>query len=48
LKCELEIEDLHAKIDALRQAQWEELLSLQRRQIELLEQLAPTPHAPQA
>jgi len=46
LKCELEIEDLHAKIDALRQAQWEELLSLQRRQIELLEQLAPTPHAP--
>jgi uncharacterized membrane protein len=48
LKCELEIEDLHAKIDALRQAQWEELLSLQRRQIELLEQLAPTSHAPQA
>ena len=48
LKCELEIEDLHAKIDALRQAQWEELLSLQRRQIELLEQLAPTPLAPQA
>ena len=48
LKCELEIEDLHAKIDALRQAQWEELLSLQRRQIELLEQLTPTPHAPRA
>jgi uncharacterized membrane protein len=47
LKAELEIEDLHAKIDALRQAQWEELLSLQRRQIELLEQLAPPPHTPQ-
>jgi uncharacterized membrane protein len=41
LKAELEIEDLHAKVDALRQAQWEELLVLQRRQIELLEQLAP-------
>jgi len=47
LKAELEIEDLHAKIDALRQAQWEELLSLQRRQIELLEQLALSPHTPQ-
>jgi uncharacterized membrane protein len=43
LKAELEIEDLHAKIDALRQAQWEELLLLQRRQIELLEQLSPRP-----
>jgi uncharacterized membrane protein len=40
LKAELEIEDLHAKIDALREAQWEELLTLQRRQIELLEELA--------
>ena len=41
LKAELEIEDLHAKLDALRQAQWEELLSIQRRQLELLEQLTP-------
>ena len=41
LKAELEIKDLHAKIDALRQAQWEELIALQRRQIELLERLAP-------
>jgi uncharacterized membrane protein len=41
LKAELEIEDLHAKLDGLRQAQWEELLSIQRRQIELLEQLTP-------
>ena len=41
LKAELEIEDLHAKIDALRQAQWEELIALQRRQIELLERLTP-------
>jgi uncharacterized membrane protein len=41
LKAELEIEDLHAKIDALRQAQWEELLTIQRHQLELLEQLVP-------
>ena len=39
LKAELEIEDLHAKLDALRQAQWEELLTIQRQQLELLEQL---------
>jgi uncharacterized membrane protein len=33
------IENLHHKLDALRQAQWEELLALQRRQIALLERL---------
>lgn len=34
------IEELHHKLDALRQAQWEELLELQRRQLGLLERLA--------
>lgn len=34
------IEELHRKLDALRQAQWEELLELQRRQLALLERLA--------
>lgn len=34
------IEELHRKLDGLRQAQWEELLELQRRQLALLERLA--------
>lgn len=33
---ELEILDLHRKLDALREEQWRELIDLQHRQIELL------------
>jgi uncharacterized membrane protein len=36
LKAELEIMLLHDKIDALRQQQWQELLALQKEQLELL------------
>ncbi len=36
LKAELEIMLLHEKIDTLRQAQWLELIDIQRRQLELL------------
>jgi uncharacterized membrane protein len=39
LKAELEIMLLHDKIDALRQTQWNELLALQQRQLDLLVQL---------
>ncbi len=38
LKAELEIEELHLKMDTLRQQQWHELLALQQRQIEMLEE----------
>ncbi len=38
LKAELEIEQLHLKVDELRQRQWEELLSVQAQQIALLEE----------
>ena len=34
-----EIADLHAKIDALRTAQWEALIAMQQEQIVLLEQI---------
>ncbi|MDA8218660.1 MAG: DUF1003 domain-containing protein [Dehalococcoidales bacterium] len=37
LKAELEIEQLHAKLDTLRETQWRELVEMQRHQIELLE-----------
>ena len=40
LKAELEIMLLHEKIDHLQEIQWQELLALQARQIELLERLA--------
>ena len=43
IKAELEIQELHTKLDLLRVAQWEELLELQRRQLALLEQLAAAP-----
>ena len=43
LKAELEIMLLHEKIDTLRQAQWLELLDLQRQQLQLLQALAPRP-----
>jgi uncharacterized membrane protein len=47
LKAEAEIVDLHTKLDALRSAQWDALIELQRRQISLLEQLtaAATPES---
>lgn len=38
-KAEIEIMDLHAKIDKLRDAQWAELMALQQRQVELLEEI---------
>lgn len=37
LKAELEIQQLHKKLDALRKGQWEELLVIQNRQIEMLQ-----------
>ena len=37
LKAELEIQELHEKIDQLRESQWNELLALQKQQIDLLE-----------
>jgi uncharacterized membrane protein len=40
LKAELEIMQLHEKIDALREVQWLELLDLQKQQMHLLNQLA--------
>jgi len=40
LKAELEVAALHLKLDELRERQWGELLELQRRQLQLLEELA--------
>ncbi len=37
LKAELEIEQLHQKMDELRQQQWQDLLQIQAQQIELLQ-----------
>ena len=39
LKAELEIMDLHNKLDTLREKQWAELLALQQEQIALLTRL---------
>jgi uncharacterized membrane protein len=39
LKAEVEIAQLHSKLDLLREAQWTDLLALQREQLELLERL---------
>ena len=39
LKAEMEVMSLHGKIDHLRDQQWVELVALQTRQIELLEQI---------
>jgi uncharacterized membrane protein len=39
LKAEMEIMDLHAKLDRLRDLQWSELIALQQRQVELLEEI---------
>ncbi|MEO6276221.1 DUF1003 domain-containing protein [Roseateles sp.] len=40
LKAELEIMALHDKVDELRQAQWEELIGLQREQLQALAALS--------
>lgn len=45
LKAELEIADLHAKIDDLREQRWSDLVSMQREQIALLERILD-PRAP--
>ncbi len=48
LKAELEIMSLHQKVDALRERQWEDLITLQQKQIELLTRLlekGPDPEA---
>jgi uncharacterized membrane protein len=37
LKAEIEIEQLHQKLDDLREKRWEELIAMQNRQIQLLE-----------
>jgi len=42
LKAELEIMSLHEKVDLLRQAQWNELLAIQREQVRLLSALTRT------
>ena len=39
LKAELEIMALHEKVDALREKQWEDLIQLQQKQIDLLTRL---------
>ena len=39
LKAEIEIRALHEKLDLLREESWAELVEMQRRQIELLEEL---------
>lgn len=38
LKAEVEIEELHAKLDVLREGQWKDLVEMQQRQIKMLEQ----------
>ena len=40
LRAEMQIESLHAKLDAHQEKAWAELLELQRRQLELLQQIA--------
>jgi uncharacterized membrane protein len=46
LKAELEIMGLHAKMDALKVKQWEELIALQQEQIRLLGTLCRAPAEP--
>ena len=45
LKAELEIMLLHEKMDLMRGQQWNDLMTLQNRQLELLEKLTPRPGA---
>lgn len=42
LKAEMEIMGLHTKLDELRDDQWTELVALQKRQLELLEEIRGT------
>jgi len=37
LKAEIEIQQLHQKLDGLREKQWDDLLTIQKQQIDLLE-----------
>jgi uncharacterized membrane protein len=37
LKAEMEIQELHTKLDALRKGQWEDLLAIQKHQLDILE-----------
>jgi uncharacterized membrane protein len=37
LKAEIEVQELHQKLDELRQRQWNDLLALQKQQIDLLQ-----------
>lgn len=46
LKAEIEIRALHAKLDALRDVQWRELVQMQHEQIALLGRLIAPPGAP--
>jgi uncharacterized membrane protein len=46
LKAELEIMLLHQKIDVLRERQWQELVDMQRQQLDLLRALASQRAAP--
>ena len=39
LKAEMEIENLHQKLDELRETQWAELVEMQQEQIRLLSRL---------
>ena len=50
LKAEIEIRELHEKFDALRERDWEHLVQLQQRQIEMLTELLlrSGEHAPTA
>ena len=45
LKAELEITSLHAKMDELREKQWEELVAMQQEQIKLLTKLLDNKNA---
>jgi uncharacterized membrane protein len=48
LMAEIEIRDLHDKLDSLRFKQWHELWHIQKRQIELLEHLCERQAHPEA
>lgn len=43
VKAEREIKQLHEKLDEIREARWQELIDLQRKQLELLESLCGRP-----
>ncbi len=43
LKAEIEIRRLHEKLDDIREKRWEELVQMQREQIEYLKAMVPSP-----